>query len=81
MGIRKRRDVIGEVLKDQAMTNLELLYDEFIGTDEYETQKIEKLKIEDGCTGCKHYDNKKCLHGIRHGIECIDNDYKYKEAK
>ena len=72
--------MIGQVLKDQAMTNLELLYDEFIGVDEYETEKINKPIIEDGCIGCKKYKDKKCIHGIKYAIECIDNDYKFKEV-
>lgn len=80
-----KRAITGEALKDQAITNLELLYDELIGGEEYLLKDVSNIKdkktiIEDGCVGCKNYKDKKCIHGIRHGIECIDGDYKFKEV-
>ena len=37
-------EIIGEVLKDQAITNLELLYDELIGGDEYVAKDLNNIK-------------------------------------
>lgn len=39
-----KRELIGEVLKDQAINNLELLYDELIGGDEYLAKDLNNIK-------------------------------------
>lgn len=42
--MESKRKIYGEILKDQAITNLELLYDELIGGEEYLMRDIEERK-------------------------------------
>lgn len=78
-----KKTIIGEMLKDQAITNLEILYDELIG-DDYLVQDLKDIKIDSqkhrSCITCANWQHGSCIHSLEDFNKCVDNKFfMYKE--
>ncbi len=75
-----KKEAIGEILKDQAITNLELLYDELIG-DDYLAKDINKMQDNRrpirNCLSCENFEKGSCKLTDKEMEECIRNKWKY----